>query len=103
MLVRADTTTVVHVGVRQASGVASPDPGEAHAALEETMASLRDRASRLGVLAVCGATFLLSATTVLASSPGADVRLSNDFPGGGYVSVDTIAGLSPYTDATLDE
>ena len=55
------------------------------------MPSLRDRASRFGVLAAIGATFLLSASTVLASSPGADVRLSNDFPGGGYVSADDIA------------
>src|SRR5690349_11199516 len=67
------------------------------------MPSLRDRATRLGVLAVFGATFLLSATTVLASSPGADVRLSNDFPGGGYVSADDIAGLPHYTDPTLNE
>jgi hypothetical protein len=67
------------------------------------MPNMGDRASRLGVLAVCGATFLLSATTVLASSPGTDVRLSNDFPGGGYVSADDLAGLPHYTDATLDE
>ena len=67
------------------------------------MPNMGDRASRLGVLAVCGATFLLSATTVLASTPGADVRLSNDFPGGGYVSADDLARAAHYTDATLDE
>ena len=67
------------------------------------MPGLRHRASRLGVLAATGATLLLSASTVLASSPGADVRLSNDFPGGGYVSADDLAGLPHYTDATLDE
>jgi len=38
--------------------------------------------------------FLIGVSTVLASSPGADVRLSNDFPGGGYVSADDIAGLA---------
>ena len=41
--------------------------------------------------------------SALASSPGPDVRLSNDFPGGGYVSAYTLATGNPYTDATLDE
>jgi hypothetical protein len=67
------------------------------------MSSLRDRATRLGVLAAFGATFLLGASTVLASSPGSDVRLSNDVPTGGYVSADDLAGLPHYTDATLAE
>ena len=67
------------------------------------MSSLRDRATRLGVLAAFGATFLLGASTVLASSPGTDVRLSNDVPAGGYVSADDLAGLPHYTDATLNE
>src|SRR5947208_15813868 len=67
------------------------------------MPTLRHRASRLGVLAATAATFLLSASTVMASSPGADVRLSNDTPGGGYVSADDIAGLPHYSDGTLDE
>ena len=67
------------------------------------MSSLRDRTSRFGVLAALLATFALGASTVLASSPGVDVRLSNDFPGGGYVSADDIAGLPHYTDDTLDE
>jgi hypothetical protein len=67
------------------------------------MPTLRHRASRLGVFAATAAMFVLSASTVMASSPGADVRLSNDTPGGGYVSADDIAGLPHYTDATLDE
>jgi hypothetical protein len=67
------------------------------------MSSLRARPSRFGVLAALGATFALGASTVLASTPGVDVRLSNDFPGGGYVSADDIAGLPHYTDDTLDE
>src|SRR4029453_7217368 len=33
----------------------------------------------------------------------ADVRLSNDFPGGGYISTYTLATGIPYTDATLAE
>ena len=67
------------------------------------MSSLRARPSRFGVVAVLGATFALGAPTVLASTPGVDVRLSNDFPGGGYVSADDIAGLPHYSDDTLDE
>ena len=38
-----------------------------------------------------------------ASTPGGDVRLSNDFPGGGYVSTYTLATGNPYTDAVLEE
>ena len=67
------------------------------------MPSLRERGSRLGVIAAASAMFVIGASTVLASSPGADVRLSDDFPGGGYVSADDIAGLAHYTDATLNE
>ena len=40
----------------------------------------------------------------LASTPGADVRLTHDHPTqSGYVSADDIAGLPHYTDATLAE
>src|SRR4051812_30386330 len=67
------------------------------------MSFLRFPASRFGVVAAVSAAFVLGASTVLASSPGTDVRLSNDFPGGGYVSADALAGVSTYTDATLDE
>ena len=67
------------------------------------MSSLRDRGSRIGVIAAALAMSLLGASSVLASSPGLDVRLSNDFPGGGYVSADDLAGLPHYTDATLAE
>jgi hypothetical protein len=49
-------------------------------------------------------TALLCASTVLASAPGADVRLSKDAPSlSGYVSADDLAGLPHYTDATLNE
>jgi hypothetical protein len=41
--------------------------------------------------------------SALAFPPGADVRLSNDFPGGGYVSAYTLATGNTYTDATLTE
>src|SRR5215216_3577875 len=46
---------------------------------------------------------LLMASLASASTPGSDVRLSNDFPGGGYVSAYTIATGNPYTDVTLEE
>jgi hypothetical protein len=40
----------------------------------------------------------------LAQTPGADVRLTNDFPGSsGYISAYTLATGSPYTDAVLSE
>src|SRR5215208_3771340 len=41
--------------------------------------------------------------SALASTPGGDVRLSNDFPGGGYISAYTIATGQPYTDDVLEE
>jgi hypothetical protein len=64
---------------------------------------LRSRVLRAGVLVALTA-ILTSATGVLASSPGTDVRLTNDAPGTtGYVSADVIAGVSSYTDATLTE
>jgi hypothetical protein len=50
------------------------------------------------------AALLLCASSVAASTPGADVRLTKDDPGlSGYVSADDLAGLAHYTDATLDE
>jgi hypothetical protein len=54
------------------------------------------------VVAAAGA---LSAIGVaLASTPGADVRLTHDDPAqSGYVSADDLAGLPHHTDATLDE
>jgi hypothetical protein len=61
------------------------------------------RAPRASVLAAFAA-LLLCASSVTASTPGGDVRLSNDDPGlSGYVSADDLAGLPHYTDATLDE
>jgi hypothetical protein len=60
---------------------------------------LRAISPAVGLLSV-----LLAASSVLASSPGADVRLTNDAPSTpGYVSADVIAGVSSYTDATLNE
>jgi len=46
---------------------------------------------------------LTPALSALASTPGSDVRLSNDYPGGGYVSAYTIATGQPYTDDVLEE
>src|SRR6185369_2741447 len=46
---------------------------------------------------------LMGSASALASSPGSDVRLTNDFPGGGYVSAYTLATGNPYTDPTLEE
>jgi len=40
---------------------------------------------------------------IAASGALADVRLTNDFPGGGYTSTYTLATGIPYTDATLTE
>ena len=45
----------------------------------------------------------LTFAVAFASTPGPDVRLSNDFPGGGYVSAYTLATGNSYTDATLTE
>ena len=54
--------------------------------------------------AVALVSLVLASSSVLASSPGADVRLTNDAPSTpGYVSADVIAGVSSYTDATLNE
>ena len=41
--------------------------------------------------------------TITCAAAFADVRLTNDFPGGGYVSAYTIATGIPYTDSTLSE
>jgi hypothetical protein len=46
--------------------------------------------------------FLIFVATASASTPGSDVRLSNDV-GGGYVSAYTLATGTPYTDDTIDE
>ncbi|MFL6130276.1 MAG: sialidase family protein [Mycobacteriales bacterium] len=62
------------------------------------------RRSRLGLTALAAASLLLTAVPALASTPGADVRLSNDAPGtSGYVSNYTAVTGQPYTDATLTE
>lgn len=46
---------------------------------------------------------MFAIATTASGSSLADVRLSNDFVGGGYVSVYTLATGLPYTDATLAE
>src|SRR5215216_1190948 len=46
---------------------------------------------------------LLIVSLASASTPGGDVRLTNDYPGGGYVSTYTLATGNPYTDAVLGE
>ena len=48
-------------------------------------------------------TALVVVSIAFASTPGGDVRLTNDYPGGGYVSVYTLATGNPYTDAVLQE
>lgn len=54
------------------------------------------------MLAVSAA--LATASSAAASTPGGDVRLTNDAPGtSGYVSNYTMATGTPYTDPTLDE
>jgi hypothetical protein len=46
------------------------------------------------------AAFMLALTTAALAQ---NVRLTNDFPGGGYVSAYTLATGTPYTDAVLNE
>src|SRR5512133_1199690 len=59
---------------------------------------------RAGMFAAVVITVLLAAPLALASTPGADVRLSNDAPTTpGYVSDYTLTTGTPYTDATLTE
>src|SRR6476619_3005045 len=56
------------------------------------------------VLVAAGVATLLLSLSAAASTPGADVRLSNDAPTTpGYVSDYTLATGVPYTDATLTE
>lgn len=63
----------------------------------------RARASRISVL-IGTLAIIAGASTASASTPGGDVRLSNDaLSTSGYVSADDLAGLPHYTDATLDE
>jgi hypothetical protein len=62
------------------------------------------RIRRLVVMFLSGMVAVVTGEAASASTPGADVRLSNDAPGtSGYVSADDLAGLAHYTDATLDE
>src|SRR3954468_14713995 len=63
----------------------------------------RGRATVAGIVLAAGLALTLSATAA-ASTPGADVRLTNDAPGtSGYVSDYTLVTGQPYTDATLTE
>ena len=64
---------------------------------------LRPSRAPLGILAAI-ASALLCASTVMASTPGTDVRLTRDAPSlSGYVSADDLAGLAHYIDPTLNE
>jgi hypothetical protein len=55
-------------------------------------------------LAVGGAAALMVSSSAAASTPGADVRLTNDSPAtSGYVSDYTLTTGTPYTDRTLTE
>src|SRR5437762_1609739 len=63
---------------------------------------------RLAIVGVLAAAALFAVGIAGASTPGADVRLTNDCHpdagcGAGYVSAYTLATGIPYTDATLDE
>src|SRR4029450_8973020 len=59
---------------------------------------------RIGTFAVVVVTVLLAAPLALASTPGADVRLTHDDgSAGGYVSSYTLATGQPYTDPVLSE
>src|SRR5690348_14494967 len=65
--------------------------------------SMRARTAIVGVV-VLAATAVSWSGRAGASSPGADVRLTNDSPSTpGYVSTYTMATGIPYTDATLTE
>ena len=61
------------------------------------------RSKRRAWLSIIGSLAVIPLAVVHASIPGADVRLSNDFPGGGYTSAYTLATGIPYTDAVLSE
>src|SRR5262245_19207913 len=64
---------------------------------------VRTAHSARAAIGAVGAIFAL-AGNVLASTPGADVRLTHDNPGSsGYVSDYTLVTGTPYTDATLTE
>ena len=54
-------------------------------------------------LAITGILVITILVAARPSTPGADVRLSNDFPGVGYVSAYTLATGIPYTDAVISE
>jgi hypothetical protein len=55
-------------------------------------------------VAAAGTSALMVSSSAAASTPGADVRLSNDAPTtSGYVSDYTLTTGTPYTDATLTE
>jgi hypothetical protein len=62
------------------------------------------RKAMVGLVAVAAAALTLGTTTAVASTPGSDVRLTNDDPStAGYVSDYTLTTGAPYTDATLAE
>lgn len=62
------------------------------------------RIRRLVVMLLSAIVMMVTGRGAFASTPGADVRLSNDSPATpGYVSADDLAGLPHYTDATLGE
>jgi hypothetical protein len=63
------------------------------------------RVRRVAVAALAAvATTLMVGSSAAGSTPGTDVRLSNDAPGtSGYVSDYTLTTGTPYTDATLQE
>src|SRR4051812_7025175 len=62
------------------------------------------RAAKLMRLSLLAGLVILLVPSAFASTPGADVRLSNDNqPGTGYISTYTLATGQPYTDYVLQE
>lgn len=69
-----------------------------------TAAHRNPRGSRLGLTALAAAALVLATVPAAASTPAADVRLSNDGPGTpGYVSNYAAVTGQPYTDSALTE
>jgi hypothetical protein len=58
---------------------------------------------KLFCLTITGTLAITLLVLARPSTPGTDVRLSNDFPGAGYVSAYTLATGIPYTDAVISE
>jgi hypothetical protein len=65
--------------------------------------SRRTTLARALIAGIAVGTGALGLSAASASTPGTDTRLTNDVPGGGYVSDYTMVTGQPYTDAALTE